>query len=58
MVFCKSSFTCDLFEHFQIYEYDFQKITGFLGKLLRNFSGFVGVLLRNFSGFMDCTITI
>ena len=47
MVFCKNSVIGDPFQHFQIYGYDFQKI-----------SGFMGIVLRNFSGFMGGTITI
>ena len=47
IVFCQNSFIGELFWHSQIYGYDFQK-----------FSGFISILLRNFSGFMGSTFTI
>ena len=47
IVFSKNSVIGDLFRHFQIYGYDFQKT-----------SVFMGIPLRNFSGFMGGTITI
>ena len=58
IAFCKNLFIGDLFRHFRIYGYDFQKMSGVMGMLLRDFSGFMGIILRNFSGFMSVTITI
>ena len=52
IVFCLNSFIGELFWYSQIYGYDFQKFSRFMGILSRNFSGFMGILLRNFSGFM------
>ena len=45
--FCKSSFIGEVFWHFRIYVYDFQKIFWIDGILLRHFSGFMGILLSN-----------
>ena len=58
IVFCLNSFIGELFWHSQIYGYDCQKFSRFMGILLRNFSGFMGILLRKFSGFMGGTFTI
>ena len=58
IVFCLNSFIGELFWHSQIYGYDFQKFSRFMGIPLRNFSGFMGILLRKFSGFMGGTFAI
>ena len=58
IVFCLNSFIGELFWHSQIFRYDCQKFSRFMGILLRNFSGFMGIFLRNFSGFMGGTFTI
>ena len=58
IVFYKNSVIGEFFWHSQIYGYDFQKFSRFMGILLRNFSGFMGVFLRKFSGFMGGTFTI
>ena len=46
VVFCQDSFIGELFWHFRIYGYDFQKFSGLMGILLKNFSGFMGGTFR------------
>ena len=42
IVYCQNSLIGELFWHSRIYGYDFQKFSGFMGILLRNFSRFIG----------------
>ena len=42
IVFYQNSVIGELFWHFRIYGYDFQKFSRFMGIFLRNFSGFKG----------------
>ena len=44
IVFCKNSSIGELFWHFRIYGYDFQKILQIYGYTLINFSGFMGCI--------------
>ena len=52
MDFCKNSSVVNFFWHCQLYGYDFQKFSGFMGILFGNFFGFMG---GNFYDLNDTT---
>ena len=58
IVFYQNSVIGELFWHFRIYGYDFQKFSRYMGILLKDFSGFMGIRLRKFSGFKGGPSTI